>query len=95
MDISILLSKCTVDELRTLKSIIERLLKTKLSGKENIQKLNLSIRAKNVLLNNGIKSLEDLSKITMKEALHFRNMGFKSLNEITELLSSNGLKWKE
>lgn len=56
------------------------------SDDEPIAKLGLSIRANNILLRGGVRTVGELEKLTENELMRFRNMGPKSLREITEKL---------
>ena len=53
----------------------------------------LSVRTTNICLKNGIETLGDLAKLHKTDWLKFRNSGRKSLGEIDDLLTDNGLEW--
>jgi len=55
----------------------------------------LSKPAQRALLNNGICTPEDLSRITLKELLRFHGMGKGSLNTLTEILREQGFNFAE
>ncbi len=59
--------------------------------KKNIDELELSVRAYNCLKNANIRTISDLVQRTEYEMLKTKNFGKKSLNEITDLLTSMGL----
>lgn len=55
----------------------------------------LSAPARRALENNGITTLEQLSKFTEKEVLSFHGIGKSSLPILQKLLSDNDLTFKE
>lgn len=58
--------------------------------KENlIQSLNVSVRLKNVLLENGIFSFEDLAKLKSADIWRLRNLGQKTFKELRKYLTDN------
>ena len=92
MNISVLISKFSTDELIALKKVVDKYLKVKLRESDTrIDYLDISVRALNVLRFNQISTLEELSKMTPAE---LRNMGKKTFVEITEVLSLHGLSWR-
>lgn len=54
--------------------------------------LKLSERAQNILRANGIKQLWQLIEMTPRDALNMRYCGRKTVSEINELLSDQGLE---
>jgi DNA-directed RNA polymerase subunit alpha len=66
---------------------MRQLLKTKLVD------MQLSVRALNCLKSAEVESLGDLVKYNKTDLLKFRNFGKKSLSELEELLSTNGLNF--
>jgi len=64
---------------------MRQLLKTKLVD------MALSVRALNCLKSAEVETLGELVKFNKTDLLKFRNFGKKSLSELEELLSSNGL----
>ena len=66
---------------------MRQLLKTKLVD------MQLSVRALNCLKSAEVETLGDLVKYNKTDLLKFRNFGKKSLSELEELLSSNGLNF--
>ena len=60
-----------------------------------IEELELSVRSYNCLKRAGKHTVEDLTKMTEDDMLKVRNLGKKSLDEITFKLESYGLKFKE
>lgn len=95
MNISVLISKFTTDELIAVKKIVDKYLKAKLQDSDTrIDYLDISVRAMNVLRYNQISTLEQLSKMTVKEFMKLRNMGNKTFVEISEILSLHGMRWK-
>ena len=49
---------------------------------------NFSIRTQSLLMNAGIKSLQELSEYTAADLLKFRNFGYKSLQEVKPYLKT-------
>ncbi len=58
-----------------------------------IDELELSVRAHNCLLNEGIKRIIDLVNLTEDEALKIKNFGRKSLTEVKESMRPFGLSF--
>jgi len=56
-----------------------------------IEELELSVRAHNCLVQEGIKTIFDLVNRSEDEVLRFKNFGRKSLNEVKENLKAFGL----
>ena len=56
-----------------------------------IEDLELSVRSFNCLKRAGIATVEDISNMTEAEMMKVRNLGKKSLDEVTEKLHSLGL----
>ena len=54
---------------------------------------DLSVRTTNICLKNGVETLGDLVKLHKTDWLKFRNSGRKSLGELDDLLTANGLEW--
>jgi len=95
MNISVLISKFSTDELIALKKVVDKYLKIKLRESDTrIDYLDISVRAMNVLRFNQISTLEELSKMTPSDFMKLRNMGKKTFVEMTEVLSLHGLSWK-
>lgn len=95
MNISVLISKLTTDELIALKKVVDKHLKVKLRESDTrIDYLDISVRALNGLRYNQISTLEELSKMTPSDFMKLRNMGKKTFVEMTEILSIHGLCWK-
>ena len=55
----------------------------------------VSGRARNCLLRRGIRTIEQLSKMTPKELLKIRNLGETTLEELRALLEKQGLSLKD
>ena len=95
MNISVLISKFTTDELIALKKVVDKYLKVKLrESVTRIDYLDISVRALNVLRFNQISTLEELSKMTPAEFMKLRNMGKKTFMEMTDVLSLHGFSWR-
>ena len=56
-----------------------------------IEELELSVRSFNCLKRAGISTVEDLTNKSESEMMKVRNLGKKSLEEVTEKLHSLGL----
>jgi DNA-directed RNA polymerase alpha subunit len=56
---------------------------------------DFSVRALNVLNRSGVETLRDLVSRSKEELLRFRNMGSRSVREIEEFLTENGLSLRE
>ena len=60
---------------------------------KRIEDCNLSVRTTNICKSNGIDTLGDLCNQHKFDWLNYRNSGKKSLMELDDLLSANGLEW--
>lgn len=58
-----------------------------------VNDVGLSVRSLNVLHAADCSTLGDVVNYSESDMLKFRNMGKKSLKEITDMLASFGLKW--
>src|SRR5205085_2902420 len=82
------------------KNLLEPLpVKTQELLKTKIVDTTLSARIKNLcrygdLFGYNIETVADLVELSPKELLRFRNCGNKSITEIEEFFSKNGLRWK-
>jgi predicted RecB family nuclease len=54
----------------------------------------LGAPARRALENNGIKTLEQLSKYSEKEVLNFHGMGKSTIPKLKNILEDNGLSFK-
>ena len=61
----------------------------------SIEDLELSVRSFNCLKRAGISTVEDLANKTESEMMKVRNLGKKSLDEVTNKLHSLGLNFAE
>lgn len=61
----------------------------------SIEELDLSVRSSNCLKRAGINLVDDLVKKTEDEMMRVRNLGRKSLDEVTQKLASLGLSLKQ
>lgn len=61
----------------------------------DIDSLDISVRAYNILKSANIKTIGDLASFSKDELRRFRNCGNRSIEEFEEILSSYGLKFKE
>ena len=55
--------------------------------------LDLSIRTKNLLINAGIDTLQELTSYTKSDLMKFRNFGRSSLVELEDLMLKNNLSF--
>jgi len=62
---------------------------------KGIRSLKLSTRLTNILLNNNVKTFEDISKLTKRDFSRMWGMGRKAIEEIEALLATKGLSLKE
>lgn len=60
----------------------------------SIEILGLSARPENCLLDNGVRTIEELTTYSKRELERFRNMGYKSILEIETKLNQRNLKLK-
>lgn len=90
------MNKELIDEVEKLSSI------KKMDAESNLAIMSieicdipLSVRAFNTLNNAGVKTLYDLSKISIHELKRYRNTGLKTVLEIEEAAKSYGITLKE
>lgn len=60
---------------------------------QKIEDLDLSIRTRNILNANGIKTVLDICRLRKIDWLNFRNSGKKTLAELDDFLMSHKLTW--
>ena len=61
------------------------------SGKINIEEINLSPRTTNALINNDIKSVHDLLKLSDTELRELKGFGSKAYDEVKEKITELGI----
>ena len=61
---------------------------------DSIYKLGLSVRSYNCLRRAGFDRLSDLQGISVETLATIRNLGYRSLHEITKALAENGIEVK-
>ncbi|NLJ90071.1 MAG: DNA-directed RNA polymerase subunit alpha, partial [Clostridiales bacterium] len=61
----------------------------------SIDELELSVRSYNCLKRAGINTVEELTNKTAEDMMKVRNLGKKSLEEVTSKLAELGLSLKE
>ena len=61
------------------------------SGKINIEEINLSPRTTNALINNDIKSVKDLLKLSDTELRELKGFGSKAYEEVKEKITELGI----
>ena len=66
-------------------------MKTLLSQK--VEELDLSVRTRNILNVNGIKTVLDLCRLKKTDCLKFRNAGKKSLMALDDFMTAHNLTW--
>ena len=60
-----------------------------------IEEMELSVRSYNCLKRAGINSIQDLIQKTKEDMLKVRNLGMKSIDEVSEKLREYGLNFKD
>jgi len=80
--------------LRSEKLLIAMDLPSEVSG-QKVANLDLSVRAKNVLLNNGIRTVGEIAQCTRSDILILRDCGKKTLKEIEDKLEELGLHFSD
>lgn len=63
--------------------------------KSDIANIDWSVRTYNVLTRAGIRTLEDLGELTLKELKAIRNIGAKSLEEVMATAAKYGITFEE
>lgn len=66
-----------------------------LSDDDSITKLNLSVRAKNCLINAKILTIKDILNTSENDILKIRNLGSHCYKEIKESLFNGGIELKD
>lgn len=61
----------------------------------SIEEMELSVRSYNCLKRAGINNIQDLTQKTKEEMLKVRNLGIKSIEEVSEKLTGYGLTFKD
>ena len=62
--------------------------------KKLIEGLHLSVRSYNCLRRAGIRTVEDLTKMTEEDLRRMRNLGSKSFNEVKKMMNDLGLEFR-
>jgi DNA-directed RNA polymerase alpha subunit len=99
MDITVIINKLTLQEIYSLKKIIDKRFDDliDLSEKSDIPKLSdldISIRSFNVLKQNNIITLMDLTQFKKWEFRKIKGASLKVIDELTDELKKKGLDWK-
>jgi len=63
--------------------------------KKSAEELDLSVRAYNCLRRAGIKTIEDITKMSFEQLAKLRNMGEKTAMEVVEKLKKHGLNLED
>ncbi len=80
-----------VEKLKPL-TLIDSECKTKLL-RWSLDDLKLSVRLRNALFNNGVRTLLDIVLLHEKDILKFQNLATKSIRELKELLTERNLQF--
>ncbi|MBQ0125710.1 MAG: DNA-directed RNA polymerase subunit alpha [Clostridiales bacterium] len=84
------------DEAKRTETLVEREETKKEKVLEmTIEELDMSVRSFNSLKRSGINTVEELTNKTEDDMIKIRNLGKKSLDEITQKLHSLGLSFKK
>lgn len=96
MNLSVLISKLEINELVELKKIINNNINLKLRNSDTgIDNLNISIRARNCLSYHRIYTLKQITKYKYDDFIKLRNVGYRTVSEINDLLLLHGLDWNK
>ncbi len=96
MNLSVLISKLEINELIELKKIIDNNINLKLRNSDTgIDNLNISIRARNCLSYYGIYTLNQITKYKYDDFAKLKNIGYRTVSEINDLLLLHGLDWNK
>ena len=86
------ITKTNYNEIKTLIQQYEKrmVLKglPKINNKDNINKLDMSIRLYNVLTSNNVNTIMELKKVTIVDCVKMKNFGQKTIIEIRDLFKS-------
>ncbi|OFX87139.1 MAG: hypothetical protein A2W99_07315 [Bacteroidetes bacterium GWF2_33_16] len=77
-----------------IENVLEKKHKRQNKRIESIYNLKVPTRLKNILIHQGINSIEELSKYTRKQALTFRNAGNKSIDKLESFMAQYGIFFK-
>ena len=105
MEIKTLLENLALDDLLRLSYEIQKTIedKTLLINKNNdsgeniinINELDISVRCYHAFSSHGLIYLHEIAKWTKEDCLEFKNIGKKSIEEMTIELEKHGLNWKK
>lgn len=56
--------------------------------------MNIFVRLFTILHKYGIENIEDMSNYTSDDIIHWKELGRKSLEELLNIMKSNGIKFK-
>ena len=90
------LDTLSIEELEKLsKEIIFRIKNQRLIKERtaDINDIDLSVRAIHCLKNAGIKTMMELNKMSSDEVLKIKNMGKKTVKELSEYFDYLGMDW--
>lgn len=76
----------SIEDVEANDSPVEKKDRDSLNEQKLIDNTNLSVRAKNALTRNGITTLNQLSEMGLNDILSFRNIGKKTVKEISLLI---------
>lgn len=92
-----LLSKLEIDELNSIKEIIDLIIEKRNISKIkyiSVDKIGLSVRCKNALKCHGIFYLHEVTEYSRLTIRKVHNLGHRSVLELDDKLPEYGLSWK-
>lgn len=96
MEIKILLDNLALDDLLRLSSEIQKTIEHKRGNKViRISELDISVRCYRAFSSHDFLFLHEMVEWSKEECSELRNMGKKSIEEMTLQLEKYGLNWKK
>lgn len=93
MELSKLFNKLNDSELNSVKSTLDSIIQERYDVAIKIGNLKLSNRAYNVLNENDLTDLKQISKLTIEQFKRYNNVGKKTIDEVSLKLEKYGLEW--
>ena len=93
MELSKLFNKLNDSELNSVKSTLDSIIQERYNVAIKIGNLKLSNRAYNVLNENDLTDLKQISKLTIEQFKKYNNVGKKTIDEVSLKLEKYGLEW--
>ena len=93
MELSKLFNKLNDSELNSVKSTLDSIIQERYNVAIKIGNLKLSNRAYNVLNENDLTDLKQISKLTIEQFKKYNNVGKKTIDEVSLRLEKHGLEW--